>query len=76
MEIVADKEKYQILDTFLLSNLSENTSFQAYMAWISLIYFIESTFKLVFYIFINFPGNDPQPLTCLVYKTLLKETIV
>ena len=30
--------KHQNLDTFLLSNLSENKSFHAYMACISLIY--------------------------------------
>ena len=36
--------KHQNSDTFLLSNLSENKAFHAYMAWISLIYFNKSNF--------------------------------
>ena len=36
--------KHQHLETFLLSNLSENKSFRTYMAQISLIYFNKSNF--------------------------------
>ena len=52
--------------------MSENTSFHTYKAWISLIYLNEMIFQVVFYISINFHGNDVQPLIWWFAADLVK----